>query len=408
MNTHHLTTARRRARGRFGKTALVSLLAATALAATTACSVIDDLTGSGQDSTSTQQSSESGGDNSTDSAQDGAADKGSANGEMSSAVAALSDDAVRAAFKDGTFHDCALVEEFFTQSFMDAENFVNEGTEPGVFFNDQSCIGYVGGSSEDVSGVYLAVQASADAQGADDTSMGDKVTLEDAALGDWLAMNVELPGGFSACLFEGPENTPLDSAVVAGTVRCDYAYPLLRNLQDLAVRYQELEGETPSFDYAGDTERPRDFELDSTYKDKLDAAEGIGEPLDFEHPVLGDLELQVSNFRPKGDEAMDMGIVCFAAEYSSNMRMTRAPSLVLQQPDGSHILLCPVSERDSMPLEKAMYCTEQAILFTNADLVIGAVEDSMSPSSSEAHRYTPLWKIHAEIRDGKLEVTDVA
>lgn len=96
-------------------------------------------------------------------------------------------------------------------------------------------------------------------------------------------------------------------------------------------------GEQPSFDYAGDTERPGDLAIDEDYADKLDAAQSIEEVGRFEHEIEGDLELKVSNFKQKGDEAMDLGILCFDVEFNKKLSMTQPPNLVMHQPDGSHI-----------------------------------------------------------------------
>lgn len=164
-------------------------------------------------------------------------------------------------------------------------------------------------------------------------------------------------------------------------------------------------GEQPSFDYAGDTERPGDLAIDEDYADKPDAAQSIEEVGRFEHEIDGDLELKVSNFKQKGDEAVDLGILCFDVEFNKKLSMTQPPNLVMHRPDGSHIL-ARAAQAPGSGSKKVNYCSEQALLFTNSEVVIGASEDSLGPSAAEASRSTPLWKIHTEIRDSEITVTD--
>ena len=319
-------------------------------------------------------------------------------------IANLSDEEVRANFPGGKFLNCELGEDFLAESYIDVGYQTVSATKAEGVENRQFCIGFATPEGDQGS-AYMEMRTT-EHPAIDEAKTTSLRSFDEPQLAGWQYIARDNESGTRVCAVYGLEKTPLEHIYITSIGDCTLVEPLVRNLHDLALRYQESTGEAaPDSAYIGPGDRPADLAIDKDYADKLDAAQSIKEVGRFEHEIDGDLELKVSNFKQKGDEAMDLGILCFDVEFNKKLSMTQPPNLVMHQPDGSHIL-ARAAQAPGSGSKKVNYCSEQALLFTNADVVIGASEDSLSPSTAEASRYKPLWKIHTEIRDSEITVTD--
>lgn len=402
---HSLTTARRAATTLF--------VGALALSAVSACSSEDDAASPSSQQSQEQQSAAS--EQATATPSSGlnypSLEKSRAN--MAASVADMSEQDVKANFPGGTFVNCKLGEDFFRDSYVDVGyQTVDAGTSKsaeGVEYR-QYCIGFATPEGNQGS-AYMEMRSTESAALAE---VKDKTGLEefsDPQLAGWKHKLTTQDSGTRVCAVYGPQDSPLERVLLTAIGDCHLLDPLVRNLHDLSLRYQELTAVANTEDaFIGPGQRPQVRLAEPVFAEKTRSIPGLDSKVTADVGEHKGTSLSIANARISSDPHGDLGRVCAEITMAGNGERQRwAPTRDLYVMTGTMLFIAMRPAGGSAAKEGSSrtqrYCTDDGVLYANSEIAIVLAHPKDGERVQATDTITPLWKARIAAEGSQLKLT---
>lgn len=341
--------------------------------------------------------------------QEEASPLGDSRDKVAPVIANLSDEEVRANFPGGKFLNCELGEDFFTESYVDVGYQTVSATKAEGVENRQFCIGFATPEGDQGS-AYMEMRTT-EHPAIDEAKTTSLRSFDEPQLAGWQYIARDNESGTRVCAVYGPEKTPLEHIYITSIGDCTLVEPLVRNLHDLALRYQESTGEAaPDSAYIGPGDRPQVNIVDARFSQKTQGLPGLSGAVTADVDDHKKATLEVKDVRISSDPQGDLGRVCADIDMTDNGRRNSwAPTENLYVMTGSllYLKMKPAGRPGAQPgKQRTMtFCTEAGVLYANADIAIGLSNvKGKDKRIQNVDGITPLWKARITAEGSQLSI----